>query len=493
MKKNAAVFLVAILLLTLMISCSQTEDNNNINTTTTQNDSVDQIDDIIETEGYDSDDLPDDLDFGGQEISFLVWSDAPNTEFYLNEQTGEIVDDAVYNRNLTVTERLNVTFKYTEEPGNNANRTTFVNYAKASIMAGDGAFDIIAGYSMTSASLAYNNLVINLLEVDYLNFDMPWWPDSLINEAKIGDKLYFASGDISTNLLYMMYGVFFNKLLIADYNLEDPYQIVLNGEWTIDKMSSMAKDVYMDLNGNDSKDENDQFGFVTHTTFIDPFFYGSGLLTVERDEDGIPQFSSKYNSEKTQLLLEKLCNMFFVGNDSMLYTDYDPNALTFKEGRSLFIQHETQYAIQHLRDSDVDYGFVPIAKWDETQENHITCLSFPYSLYTIPIDVQDTSVVGAVLECIASESYRQVSPVLFEIALKVKYSNDDTASQMYDIIRDGINFDFGRIFNDSMSSYTYSLFRNAVANNTTDWASIYAKNETSLQKMLANVVDTLMQ
>ena len=98
---------------------------------------------------------------------------------------------------------------------------------------------------------------------------------------------------------------------------------------------------------------------------------------------------------------------------------------------------------------------------------------------------------AAVLECMASESYRTVSPALFETALKVKYAGDDATSEMYDIIRGGVVFDIGRIFNDSMSSLTYSLFRGALQTGNSNWTSTFERNRKSLDKQFAKVIDAL--
>ena len=53
------------------------------------------------------DDLPKDLNFGGETINVLYRDDVVNS-FYVSEQTGDIVDDAVYNSNHAVEERLDV-------------------------------------------------------------------------------------------------------------------------------------------------------------------------------------------------------------------------------------------------------------------------------------------------------------------------------------------------------------------------------------------------
>ena len=54
------------------------------------------------------DSLPDGLDFGGRKFGVYCASTKRNEEFFagLGEETGEVVEDAVYRRNQTVQERL---------------------------------------------------------------------------------------------------------------------------------------------------------------------------------------------------------------------------------------------------------------------------------------------------------------------------------------------------------------------------------------------------
>jgi hypothetical protein len=42
----------------------------------------------------------------------------------------------------------------------------------------------------------------------------------------------------------------FNKKLIQDHALENPYEIVHNNRWTLDKMIEMTRGVAQDLNGD---------------------------------------------------------------------------------------------------------------------------------------------------------------------------------------------------------------------------------------------------
>ena len=97
---------------------------------------------------------------------------------------------------------------------------------------------------MCLASLTYSQMLVDLTSTDYLYFSNPWWSSGLIKNTSVYGKLYFASGDISTNMLQMMYAVFFNKTLADEYQLGDLYQLVIDDEWTLDKMLTLAEGIY---------------------------------------------------------------------------------------------------------------------------------------------------------------------------------------------------------------------------------------------------------
>lgn len=452
-------------------------------------------DDTVTTESaetepvYEPDDLPEDLDFGGETVHIFGWErDVP--EFTVEEETGDTVNDAIFQRNRTVEERLNVDLTYTLAPGNSTYKGDWVKTVKQTTMAGDGANDIVGGYSMAGASLAYNRLLIDLKEQPYLDFTKPWWPSSLINEATCGGKLYFCSGDISNYMIYYLNAVFFNKALTQAYDTEDPYTLVREGKWTLEKLAELSADAYHDLNGDGKKDPADQFGLTMSSVCADSLFFASGLRTTEIGSDGLPVISEMFGSEKTQALVSWL-NDLFETNSAYLSLDND-YMLPFLEERAMFFLVDVAFAGDKLRYTDIEYGILPLPKYDEAQEDYYTISSFTYTLYGIPVDARTPDRSAAVLECLGSEAYRTVSPALFETALKVKYAGDDATSEMYDIIRDGVVFDIGRIFNDSMNSLTYSLFRGALQKSDSNWISTYEKNQKSLTKYFTKVIDALI-
>ena len=478
--RKLSAFLLTSLLIGLLASCGG-EAAVGSDTTTAAETTPE-----VTTDAY-LDELPRDLDFGGETFTFFVRSDPPSTEYNVEEQTGEIVDDAIFNRDQTVMERLNVKFAYHGIPGNYNDRLTFAQQLTSSVMAGDGAYDVVAGYSMSLANLASAGMLYNLMDVDYLDLTNPWWSENILTQSMVNDKVFFASGDIATSLLYMMYTTFYNKEMVDEFKLENPAHIALDGKWTLDKMIAMTKNVGKDINADGAKDKNDRFGMVISDVYIDPFYFGAGLSTTEQDENGMMVLSPDFGSEKVVSLIEKLCTALHDSPDNWQSPEKEGNS--FHLGNTLFYNHSFNYAANNLRDVKFDYGILPICKWDENQEDYYTIASFPYSLYGIPLDAKDPDRAAAVLEALASESYKNVTPAVFEITMKVKYSRDEESSQVYDIIRGSMVYDFGRIFNNDLGSKTYSLFRNAVRNNDRGWMSTYDSNKESLNAGLAALME----
>ena len=239
MRKIISVLLCAANLLALA-ACGEAEpDAVNNETTAAQTDEP-------TTEAVREDSLPE-LDYNGETVTIYAASDLPITEFDA-EQTGDIVDDAVYKRNVTVEERLNVQLEYIMTPGLWANENEYKSAVRNSVNSGDAAYDIVAGYGVFISQLAAEQLFSDLTATQYLDFDKPWWSDSLLSDLAVGGRLYFASGDISTNLIGSAFAVLFNKQLAEDYSLGNLYQLVDDGSWTLDKLFSLTKDTYTDLN-----------------------------------------------------------------------------------------------------------------------------------------------------------------------------------------------------------------------------------------------------
>lgn len=444
-------------------------------------------DENTDSNGYLLDSLPE-LDFGGQTVNLLYWSDVENQEFEADEFTGEIVNDAIYQRNITVEDRLSIKYNWIGTPGNGGNINAYMGKVRDSHVAGDNAYDILAAYSRSIASCLVNGLLTNLESAPYIDYEKPWWPDNLMSESMINNHLYFVSGDISTNVLHMMYCVYFNKNLIEDYGLENPQDLVMENKWTIDKLIEMTGNAYIDMNGNGKTDVDDRYGFTITSFHNDAFYTGSDLKLVEKDPENVLIISEDFYSEKTIDLLAKL-GPWEATSDVYQADDYEK---PFTEGRAIFNINRAHYASKALRDSELSYGIVPVPKYDENQENYRTVMGNPVTLYGVTINCQIKDVCAAVLECMGSNGYRMTTPAIFENNMKKKYSADDVNAQMYDVVRESVSFELGRFFNTFLSNITDIFFAEVVANNQT-WASTSGRYRKVLTKQMETVVKKIVE
>jgi ABC-type glycerol-3-phosphate transport system substrate-binding protein len=476
------VFLIAALMLPLAIACAETNDPET--TTEAPAESVkpgeSQVD---ETTLYAPSDIPEDLKFPGTTIKFLYWQDVERPEFFVEETNGESVNDAIYERNLKVQDQFQITLEFDGTPGNFKNQQAFVNTCVNSTQSGADAHDIFAGYSMTGATLMTKALAQDLTQYEIIEFEKPWWPETLISKATINDAIYFTSGDISTNFLYMMYGAFFNKDMFVDLyeNTSTLYDLVHDQKWTRDKLIEYSTGVFNDNDGDSAASESDRFGFVTINIHFDSFFTGSDLYTVVPSEDGNLQLSGDLASEKCADLVAKVCSWLHDSGDCWIKN----SETIFSQNRSLFTIDRVRLASRALKDVDFSFGILPIPKYSEDQDDYKTCMAFPFTTYVLSVASNSPEAAAATIELMAYQSYLLITPALFEESMKLRYADAGEDSLMYDIVRRNVIIDLGRLLTTQVSNYSYSIFRTAVNDNA---AGNWSKSQTAGCKMFDKAI-----
>ncbi len=505
MKNSKCIRMIALVMLSIMMmsvfaSCADTSDPEITTETPTANTQapVDETtsDPRYDEEGYLKDDLPADLNYGGETIDLLVWDDVEHEEFYFayEELSGDVVEQSIYDRNAKVEERLGVTLSFIRVKGNSENITPWNAYVNNSVSINAREFDVIAGYSISMAKCASSGYLYNMLdnECEYLNFDQPWWSHLLLEQATFGDDLYFASGDISRNALEMMYVCYVHNGLLAQYNLQNPQDFVSSGDWTYEKFIEMCKDVYKDDGDgikNCTNDSGDIFGYVTSRIHVDPWFYGSGATICERAANGDIIESPSFTGERVANTVDMLTELLHNSNDGIFTADVT-HQNAFGQGRTLFMIERARVSHKHLATNygDVKFSVLPCPKYDKDQEKYITVMGNPFTLYAIALDIENPKMASAFIECFASEGYRQVTPAVFELSLKTRYVSDSLSGIMYDIIRENITYDVGRLFSDELIGQ--NNFRKAISDDQ-NWGSVAVQASKTLSKQLVKLNQAL--
>jgi len=489
--KFISIFLIFTLVFFSILSCGGTDGGNTSKETSASD--YESLDSLLETENPAAeikDSLPDGLDFEEKTLTVICRTSpvygCGQGEFVAEEENGENLNDAVYRRNKIVEERLNikinvVNYAFNEIPGK----------IRASITSGDNTYDLIAGFAVNTPSLGAEGFFMNLYDVKHIDFSQPWWNKNIISEATVGGKLNFLAGDANISLMAYCMVLFANKKLMAEYELPDIYDIVFDGKWTLDYMNGYIKDVHKDLNGDGKMDKNDLFGFglMKHPAHVNAFMEAAGIQITKMDAGGKPYFAM--DIERMSGLLDKTRDIFYNNTGAFVDTGGDDYLLPdmFKNDQALFTTGGLGDA-ELFRDMETDFGIIPYPKYDELQEKYLAGVAPYYSLFCIPINSVTSEMAGAAMELMAFESYKSITPVYFDVMMKIKFARDETSSKIIDIIRESAYIDFSTLYNDSINN-PWGILNDMIGSSTNNVASWYEKNEQKIQLAIENLIEKM--
>ena len=465
----------------------------------TESDRSEVTTDNRDENGYLLDDLGE-RDYNDKKIRILTWINKSYNQFSFDSENGDHsnkFEEAVYSRNLRVEQRMKVQLKWTSIEGNNSAMDNYITQARALSKSGD--VDVFAAYSMVPATLAQEGLLSDMNALPSVNLGNPWWNRSMLEKCSIYDKNYFGAGDLSPDMLAATYVVYANKRMVADNRIEETiaseygedtlYDLVYNGKWTLDKMIRLSRDVAVE--SGDGSAAGATYGFSTYLINVDPFLQGAGILTVENGADGSLIPSDSFGSVDTQNLLTTLVD-FFKSSAAFLgrYDEGWDNATwinAWYENRAMFLMEDFTRAKLNYEKKVYTY-LLPVPKADEEQDGYRCTPGFYSTVWSVANGSAKDEAVGAALECLASESYRNVMPAFYEQLLRRRYADDPGEYKMIDYIKNTISFDSGRLFTSVFGGKTWSAFRDCVNANSTDWISYYNQNVANL---MTNGCDTI--
>ena len=435
-----------------------------------------------------ADDIADDVKFGGQTVKFMWW--AENHEF-AEEYTGEVVNDAAFEREMSVEARLNVDIVNVGESYTWDTKDLYLDKIRSSVMANDGAYDVASGQYATLPGLVADKVFVNLTDRKYLDFSKPYWVQQLIEETSIDGKLFLVTGDLSQITINQVWCVMGNDTMRENLGYDSLIDKVHEGKWTKDAMNTMLHGVYADTDGNQAKSGGDTFGLVigdANCTY--PFLNAWEISYTTLNEEGYPELT--FYNDKTISAWEQMMTWCFDTQDVAYGGEgnvYFNAGSAFVEGRTLFdisIFGNVKYCVEKMEDR---YILLPMPKWDEEQAGYYTWIGESNTLFGILTSAGNLDATSAALEMMAAESYRLVSPAIYEINMKTRYSADQEMSRMFDLIREGVVFNFGLVYGFAMN-YMNVFWKSNISTNgnlSSAWKSQEKSYQASIDKFFAAV------
>ena len=455
MKKTILFFLVFTLAFALLASCEVKEDPNDNSSETVVEESTDNS--YKDEKGLYQSKLPV-KDWDEKEFKILVRGETFDTyqseDFTTNSTLyGDLLNDAVSDRNNYVEEKFNVKLVVYKSDSIDSD---IRNEAAAST----GEYHAIMPALNACAVYAQNGYLYDLNEISNFDLDAPWW-DKRANEAfTIGGKLYFTTGDITILNKVNAPSILFNKDMIHEYGLENPYDLVNSHKWTFDKMVEMAKSVTQINTPDGSISPNNIYGLLTANGDALVFYGAAGEKLCEKDTNDLPYLS--LGNERSITVAQKVLSTLQAGEWAVLAQEFeapiwDTSFAYFHEGRVLFRPSVFSATTKARQRSELMFGILPLPLWAENQEKYNSyCDVVNVAGLAIMKTCPDIEFATYMIEMYAAEAKNVITPAYYEVNLRYKDTTDEESLEMLDIIFENIVYDVGRTYNFGRISYLIS-------------------------------------
>ena len=438
MKKRITVALLAALILSSVSCGGETPD------VTDETTPADTTTEAVDEYKYEN-------NYGGRDFNILGTIDiySMHMEFDRDEQNGEALNDAIYNRNRLVEQKLNIKINETKVDKAGAINKTVAEYIRQSVEADDYLYDLTFIAPPVCAPYVRDGYFYDLKDYEGFQLDREWYNHSYNSDMELGGKLYYGMSDATVGLTDGLWVLFFNEDMTEKLGLEKPYDLVREGKWTLDRLKEYLA-AAANLNGDD--DFNwDQNGKAVYGLSMMPycnyyFLRSFGEKMVENKNDELV-FTA--GSEHFMNAVDKL----YAINDPTLgllhkseASDFDLAGggyiTAFMNQRALFLTSEVSKS-QNFRDLNFMYGMIPFPKLDETQEKYATNVYQGALAFSIPVSCKTPEETAVIFDALAYEGKKSVVPVYRSVTVEQKGLRNEDSIEMLGIVTESVSNDIG--------------------------------------------------
>ena len=411
------------------------------------------------------------------------------------ERTGDVVADAVKDRDIATEERLGVTLSYA---AGSDDWSGYPNEVQKMVQSGDCPYDIIFLESSQCFRLSLEGYFREVSNLPYIDIEQPWWYKNFMDGGAIStDKRYFLTGAFSVSTLEGASCTVFNKKIYNNYfeTYNDLYDLVDEHKWTYDKFIELSRSVYQDLNGNGEADAGDLYGlFNRGQQTVNYVSMSTGLTYLQRDENGLPVLDL-YNNDSIRWV-EKLYTIMNEQNISFSDSKLD-GIQHFADGSALFfLGWLAEYTDETIRSMEDPFGVLPMPVLDEGMEYMSAAGTVNGQSAVIPVTTDEArlEMCGAVLESMSIEAYRTVIPAWYEVALKSKHADTERDADMIDVIYNTIDTSFIMIADKLLGTGSFFWTMLGQSKKTPgEFASFYEKSAKTFDKNWAKMLESFAE
>ena len=429
------------------------------------------------------------LDCGGDEFTILNPENFWDMYTYLDfeQMTGEIIDDAVYNRNRFLEDKYNFKMNVIEFPIDDLK-----NKIQTAVAAQEYIYDVTYVRGNGLNALITEDMLMNLRDIPEMRLDEEWWNQSLIKSAEIGkDKaIYFAHNYFSLSSFDNVWTIFFNETMLSSLGQPMPYDTVRDGKWTMDVFFRTLK-LGSNLNGDESFTYSETgkatYGCASFWRLGTAMLTGAGINAISRDKDDIPYLS--LDSDRFYEAADKLASFFKTEGDYLEANEKGKNyQKIFMAGRALFLGGGVMSS-SLFREMEDDFGILPLPKLDESQSDYYVWMNYDVNTMCVPVTNSDPTRTGIIIDALCYLSWRDVLPNYYNIRVSQKSLRNDDSIEMLKIIHNSLVYDAGNAYGWTLD--LMNQVRASIVGGNPDVASIIASNKSIVEENIQKTIDMI--
>ena len=449
-------------------------------------------------------DLPSDLHYGNRPVRVLyAIVTGREDELFVEGSGSGMIEEAVYERNQVVEDQLGITLELIGEIGSNAVSNKLSTDVKGNV----GSYDMVVNGTFAAISSVINGYYVDLSSLEHIDTSKHYWTQgyNALSTFTAENRQYLASGSLALSMFRLMFFTIYNQSVLEDRQMEDLYDVVRRGDWTLDYQYSLIAGLYDDSDGDGMRSETDTYGFITGNIIsMDPYMVAGGVpLIIRAPEDNSLVFNADAASPLSDLVdaVQKLVNdegtYVFTGVDR---DDVGKENITkaFANGKSLMATlmfWNMEHNIDEL--SALSYSIAPIPKLTREQE-YKSYVQDQVSSFGISATVQKEELremVAATMEALAYHSYNIIRPAYYTNTLSTKFMQSPKSADILGIIFDSLYFDFSQtcsgIFNGTNLRNSLRPVMSGKSNNIASQAKGWSKNMPKLIKRVNEKLEKL--
>ena len=417
-----------LLVLSMLVSFAAcNKDDTQTPTGTTENNETDSPDE--NSLAFPKTDLKSDFN-----ILYPEWGLYADHFFATEEQAGETMADAILERSDLIFDYLGVDLYGMPTPTHGVQNIRAISIeVENKIASGDDAYQLVLTHTFESVTpMALGGYLLDFYEIDHINLDADYWNRGAVDSMAVGGVGYYALSDF---MISDPVAVFFNKQMLEDYEeLDNPYQLVRDGEWTLDKLFEMSAAVDFDNDGL-ADPLSGTYGFSAQADWTFISLIDSCNVSLLEDYGGVKLLNMSAGNQAYADLLTKVWTK--MGEDWVHLYPYGAPAeskLTIDDDNVLFSMEPLRDAYKH-READVVFGILPTPTGTAGQEYR----SFDWSgMMCVPNIVENTEVLGKTLEALSYFSQETTKIAYYEKLLGARLADAPEDKEMLDVIWDSI-------------------------------------------------------